>query len=392
MATGMFEEAVRTYKKGDYAEAERVFLQLAEKDPDQSVYWLNLGNARYRMGKKPIAEQNWQKALTLNPIEANAYLNLGNHFYSQENWLLAITYWQKHLTLQSEQPSVILNLGLAYEQLGNLWQAFDYYRQYLTLSPASKEAVALKRRLDSGQEAYVNNVAYAEKMMKQGHLDKALAAYDQTLTAYPATPKVYKAYGAVLMTCHRYEDAQKAYEAAWLQHPEDGTTLVNLGVAYEKQNRPFEAIWAYQQAIHHKVPESRQLSERVNALIKKHPTVFDVALEQGKDWIKAEHLNSAQQQFDRLAQILDLCPALAPTINSALKVIAQYKNPLHHAQQFFYDQGEQHRNQGNYPKALIAYNKYLEIAPNGDRVGEITQKKATIHEQMGKVIQTMLKN
>lgn len=390
--TVSFEEAVQLYNKADYAGAEDAFAQLTEKAPDQSVYWLNLGNAQFKMDKLVLAESNWQKTLELNPLEANAYLNIGNYYYADEDYQLAITYWEKYLKLESSNSTVLLNLGLAYERLGRLWYAFEFYKQYLEVAAGRENANVLQERIEKGKDVYLNNVSLADKLLKTGQIDKAIEAYDKTLGLYPATPKVYKAYGAALMTRQHFNGAVQAYEAAFEQYDADGTVLINLGVAYEKINDPFNAIWAYQKAVALQVKEARQLIDRINGLISAKSNIFQLTYDQAKVSLTLEHLNVAERQFKRLADVLDFCPELRDKVPGALSVIAREKDPMEKAKHFFYDAGEKAREAGNYPGAMSAYNKYLEIAPDGKHAAEVTQKKESMQQQMGQVIKTMLNN
>jgi len=74
--THLFAEANTCYQKGDYANAERLYLQLLDKGIDSGALYYNLGNACFKQKKLGDAIYCWKKTLQKLPADADARENL----------------------------------------------------------------------------------------------------------------------------------------------------------------------------------------------------------------------------------------------------------------------------------------------------------------------------
>ena len=71
-----FEAANRAYLAGDLEGASRGYLELLADGWESPALHVNLGNARYRMGRRGLAVASWARALRLDPGDADARANL----------------------------------------------------------------------------------------------------------------------------------------------------------------------------------------------------------------------------------------------------------------------------------------------------------------------------
>jgi tetratricopeptide (TPR) repeat protein len=71
-----FEAANRAYLAGELEGASRGYLELLADGWESPALHVNLGNARYRMGKRGLAVASWARALRLDPGDADARANL----------------------------------------------------------------------------------------------------------------------------------------------------------------------------------------------------------------------------------------------------------------------------------------------------------------------------
>jgi tetratricopeptide (TPR) repeat protein len=70
------EAANRAYLAGDLEGASRGYLELLADGWESPSLYVNLGNARYRMGRRGLAVASWARALRLDPGDADARANL----------------------------------------------------------------------------------------------------------------------------------------------------------------------------------------------------------------------------------------------------------------------------------------------------------------------------
>jgi outer membrane protein assembly factor BamD len=142
------------------------------------------------------------------------------------------------------------------DESGSSGAAIDQYRAALKKYPLAPEAATAQYRL-------------AELLEAQGDLSHAFNAYQALLTKYPDTPNFERAVAAQVSIANKYlqgrpqkflgvpigssaKRAQEMYTNILSNAPFSKYAPIaqfNLGLAYEKQSQPFEAIKAYQKVL-----------------------------------------------------------------------------------------------------------------------------------------------
>jgi cytochrome c-type biogenesis protein CcmH/NrfG len=69
--------AAAAYEGSNWLEGEKHYLVLVEKDPEQSLYWLRLGNIYARTNRPDAAVMAYREALIRDPELTNAWYNMG---------------------------------------------------------------------------------------------------------------------------------------------------------------------------------------------------------------------------------------------------------------------------------------------------------------------------
>ncbi len=144
----------------------------------------------------------------------------------------------------------------AADEEGASARAIELYRAGLKKYPLAAEAPNAQYRL-------------AELLEAAGDLSRAFNAYEALLTRYPDTPNFERAVSAQVSIANKYlqgrpqkflginignsaKRAQEMYAAIITNAPFSKYAPVaqfNLGLAFEKQSQPFEAIKAYQRVL-----------------------------------------------------------------------------------------------------------------------------------------------
>jgi len=141
----------------------------------------------------------------------------------------------------------------ALDELGRTGEAISAYRRAIKRYPLAKPAAEAQYRV-------------AELLESAGNLSRAFNAYQALVTNYPDTPNFERAVSAQVNIANRFledkpptilgvsfgstaERAQEMYRAILASAPFSKYAPVaqfNLGLAFEKSSKPFEAIAAYQ--------------------------------------------------------------------------------------------------------------------------------------------------
>jgi outer membrane protein assembly factor BamD len=144
----------------------------------------------------------------------------------------------------------------AADEAGSYTNALTLYRSALKKYPLAPQAATAQYRV-------------AELLEAAGELSKAFNAYQALLTKYPDTPNFERAVAAQVSIANKFLEgrpqkifgmpigssakrAQEMYAGILANAPFSKYAPVaqfNLGLAYEKQNTPFEAIKSYQKVL-----------------------------------------------------------------------------------------------------------------------------------------------
>lgn len=152
--------------------------------------------------------------------------------------------------------SAVFAEATAADEAGTSSKAAELYKGALKRYPFAPEAATAQYRL-------------AELLEAQGDLSRAFNAYQALLTKYPDTPNFERAVAAQVSIANKYlqgrpqkflgvpigssaKRAQEMYTNILSNAPFSKYAPIaqfNLGLAYEKQSQPFEAIKAYQKVL-----------------------------------------------------------------------------------------------------------------------------------------------
>lgn len=152
--------------------------------------------------------------------------------------------------------TVMYNEARNADEAGATNAAIEGYRRALKKYPLAPEASTAQYRL-------------AELLEAQGDLSRAFNAYQNLLSKYPDTPNFERAVAAQVAIANKYlqgrpqkflgvpigssqKRAQEMYTNILANAPFSKYAPVaqfNLGLAYERQSQPFEAIKAYQKVL-----------------------------------------------------------------------------------------------------------------------------------------------
>jgi tetratricopeptide (TPR) repeat protein len=156
-AIGLFNRGREHLRHGEYAEAERMFLQAAEADPGLHPAFLALGEAREKAGKKKEAAEAYRQALRLKPGDAKAHIALGRLSDEARQTEAALYHFERAAELAPEEFLPHFWLGHLRVRRGQLDAAIRHLRAAVRADPSHPHArywlwLSLARR--GGSEDY----------------------------------------------------------------------------------------------------------------------------------------------------------------------------------------------------------------------------------------------
>jgi predicted O-linked N-acetylglucosamine transferase (SPINDLY family) len=228
-----FDMAWKHFQAGQLQEAEQLFRQILQVDPNQVDALNLLGLIAGQTGRHDLAVGYLNATVRLKPDSAPAHNNLGNALTRQGKSAEAVASYRRALSLKPDYVEAHCNLGAALQAQGHWDEAIACYREALRLRPEYAEAHS--------------NLGLAYREL--GRLDEALACYDAALRLNPGNAGDHNDRGNVLHQLGRPHEAEASYREALRLCPHYADAHHNLGAARVAQGRPEEAVACYEQAL-----------------------------------------------------------------------------------------------------------------------------------------------
>ncbi|MGB3755479.1 MAG: tetratricopeptide repeat protein [Rivularia sp. (in: cyanobacteria)] len=287
--------ANKHYQNKRFIEAERVYRQIIESNPQQAEALYGLGVLALEKGKDSDAENLLKTALEYQPEFAQALFRLGNLRQAQGKLNEAVEYYQQILTLQPEAVAVYNCLGSTLQQQGKLEEAEICYQRALEIQPNSVElkanlgnALHLQEKLSSEERKYYANLNLQFGLGRQKAEDFKTAEiyYQQAIILQPDLVKAHHKLGDVLQKQGKLDIAFKSYQQAIKIDPNHANGYDELGNILQLKGKYREAVGAYKKALGIK-PDFVASHNNLGNLLKKL-NQFDAAIESFKEAIKFE--------------------------------------------------------------------------------------------------------
>ncbi|BDI14801.1 hypothetical protein ANSO36C_06030 [Nostoc cf. commune SO-36] len=169
-------------QKGAFPEAEKFLSAASQVQPNAVKIWFSLGNLRQAQGQLPEAEDAYQRAITLRPDAGTIYNNLGYTLQQQGKWHEAILSYQKALEFQPNCIEAEVNLG---------------------------NALFAQGKLSTEKQAYYAELNYHLGVARQeaGDWQTAVIYYRAAIALQPDLAKAHYNLGVVLQEQGKMEEA-----------------------------------------------------------------------------------------------------------------------------------------------------------------------------------------
>jgi tetratricopeptide (TPR) repeat protein len=225
--------ALQHHAAGRLPEAESLYQQILQADPNQPFAMHLLGVIAHQVGKNDLAVDLISKALAIKPDFAEAHNNLGNVLNKLKRLEEAVASYNKAITINPDYAEAHNNLGNALKEQGRLEESVISYRKAIAINAAYVEAH--------------NNLGAALGLL--GRLEEAAATYGEAIAIKPDFAEAHYNLGNAFKDMGRLEDAVARHREALAIKPNFADAHNNLGNALKEQGHLAEAVASYRNAI-----------------------------------------------------------------------------------------------------------------------------------------------
>ncbi|MDP6352315.1 MAG: tetratricopeptide repeat protein [Alphaproteobacteria bacterium] len=259
--------ALASHQAGDLREAERLYREILDDDPNHSDALHLSGVAAHQGGDHATAVRLIGRAIGINDRIADFHSNIAEAHRAQGGLGDAINHGRRAVDLDPDHADAHNNLGLALAATGEIAEAETHYRRALTSRPDHAKShnnlgILLKGagKLDEAVSHYRLALAVAPKyadahsnlgnaLWMQGHHDDAFWHYRRALDIEPGNAQAMVNVGAALKETGRVPESTAYYRRAIRAQPNCADAHYNLGVNLADGGDAEQAIASYRHAV-----------------------------------------------------------------------------------------------------------------------------------------------
>ncbi|MEG4248175.1 tetratricopeptide repeat protein [Microcoleus sp. Pol10D4] len=221
------------HQAGRLLEAENLYRQIIEVQPESANVLCLLGIAARQQGKIAEAIDFYEKAIAQNRDFVEAHLNKANLLLDVGEYQRAIASYEQVIKIQPNSALAYNNLGWIKQQLADIDSAILYYQTALRIDPNLHETA--------------HNLGHLFKQKNQ--LSEAIACYLHALKINPNLTYSLMELGTVFQQQGKLAEAFNCYQQAVKLDPNNPEAHNNVGAFYHEQGNAKAAISHYRQAL-----------------------------------------------------------------------------------------------------------------------------------------------
>lgn len=228
----------------EFSQAEDIYRNALELNPDLVQARLNLGNCLEQLGRDDEALEQWRTALVAKdidqpeqkPLKLHALNNMGRLLETKMNYQEALSLLEKSFSLDPSQKDVLQHI---------------MHMQLKSPNKIVKDCAELFKRAEQGTLEITELMATSGQLCESGERDKAITLYRVWLE-HSSSPLKYIAcfnLGVELAAAKNFIQAEEMYRCALEQSPDLIQARLNLGNCLEQQGREDEALEQWRTAL-----------------------------------------------------------------------------------------------------------------------------------------------
>ncbi len=216
--------------QGKLAETLTQLQRAIELDPDLVEAHNNLGAIFQILGQLDDSAAALRRAIAISPDHVSAHVNLGNTLKRQGMVEDAVTSYERALEIDADCADAHNGLGVVEMGLGKIEDAAARFRRTLEINPDHggglnnlgsilrnedklEEAVAMLRRALEANPGFIEaHINLGNALKSQGNPKDAEASFKRALEINPANAEAHWNHSQVLLLMGRYREGWAEYE------------------------------------------------------------------------------------------------------------------------------------------------------------------------------------
>jgi cytochrome c-type biogenesis protein CcmH/NrfG len=143
-----YQDALEHMGKNEYCEAEAIYRELIEKEPDNSNGYIGLGSALTLQDRYEEALEAYADAMKISPDSVEALIGLGSASYMLADFQNASSYYAKALEQDGENSNAHWGLAITLVRMGQEGAALAHLEAVIELLPNSSLATEADKMID----------------------------------------------------------------------------------------------------------------------------------------------------------------------------------------------------------------------------------------------------
>jgi tetratricopeptide (TPR) repeat protein len=347
--TDALKEALANHRQGRLREADRLYAEALERQPDNADALHLSGVLAMQTGNPRLAVERIVRAIAFSG-KPDFYSHLGEAYRQLGDPDRAIQACRAALLIDSKHTGALNNLGVALMDRGKTTEARDILAEAVRLSPGfaaahnnlgnalrllrkPEEAVAEFRRAVEIDPLYGEaHSNLGQLLVERLEISSALEHCQRAVALLPQLAQAHNNLGNALRETGKLEEAKRSYAEALRLDPRNAMVLGNIGQALQEEDRLDEALKWYDRSLRADPSLARTYTNLASCLAAQERmaearTAYEEALRRDPNWAEANAgLAGMLCEKGDYEQALALCRkaiAAKPELTAAHAGIAQ---------------------------------------------------------------------
>ena len=261
------ESGLEHHRAGRFAEAERIYRAVLDRDPDNAEAHHLRGVLSYDRGQAEDAISRFESAVAMAPEIAKYHANLGSVYAAVGRFDEALPTLERAVALDPDAAATHNSLGAVHREHGRLDDSIAAYRRAIEIDGSFAQAhgnlaVALlfagrrDEALESAEAAVAADPDDAECHNTLGSVlaahrrgDEAMGRFERAVELAPDFAEARRNLGLALLKACRYEQSASHFAQVVAQRPDDGAGHAGLARALRLQGRHHEALPHFRRSV-----------------------------------------------------------------------------------------------------------------------------------------------